>query len=398
MVLCIGLPVMMFNKKIIVYILSTMTRYIHKTALRSPHEKIERHMTWLEIFFDLIMAVMVIQLSDKLSSDMNIEDVVLCAALFIPTMWVWVSYTIFAARFDNNDVIHWLMTFIIMFAGVIMAIQIPSALESGANGFAIGFLISQISLLILYSRAFFSKSAPRAMLYLYMIGFGLATFCWFISLFVTVEKFWVWTLGMCIYLVTPWIGRKQILSKVPLNPIYIPERFGAFTMIIIGQLIASVVFGLEVANWHFNAVFTSLLGFILAALIWGQYYHFIQTADYTCSLGSGQPYIYLHIPLIISMIIMGACVQELIKNSILVQSNVYGIFCFAIILYLLAFYLLHYLTVTGRKLPTVSYMIVISSILLLFTAYPFSPAFLMLGIVIVFTGLMIVNHVNRVKI
>ncbi len=375
-----------------------MTRYIRKTALRSPHEKIERHMTWLEIFFDLIMAVMVIQLSDKLSSDISIKGVVLCAALFIPTMWVWVSYTIFAARFDNNDVIHWVMTFIIMFAGVIMAIQIPTALESGANGFAIGFLISQICLLILYSRAFFSKSAPRPMLYLYMVGFGLATFCWFISLFMTVEKFWFWALGMFIYLVTPWIGRKNILSKVPLNPIYIPERFGAFTMIIIGQLIASIVFGLEVANWHFNAVFTSLMGFILAALIWGQYYHFIQTADYTCSLGSGQPYIYHHIPLIISMIIMGACVQELIKNSTLVQGNVYDVFCFAITLYLLSFYSLHYLTISDRKLPTVSYVIAMSCILFIFFAYHFLPAFLMLGVVIIFTGLMIANHLNRVKI
>ncbi|MGA2655468.1 MAG: low temperature requirement protein A [Gammaproteobacteria bacterium] len=372
-----------------------MSRYIHKTTLRTPHEKLERHMTWLEIFFDLIMAVVVIQLSDKLSANLSVQGVIESAALFIPTMWVWVSYTIFAARFDNNDVIHWLMTFIIMFAGVIMAIQIPSAFEAGANGFALGFLLSQITLLLLYSRAFFEQSTPRNMLYLYMIGFGLATLCWFISLFVTTEKFWFWFLGMLIYLITPWIGRKHILSKVPLNPIYIPERFGAFTMIIIGQLVASVVFGLEVANWHLNAVLTSIMSFIFAALIWGQYYRFIQTADYTCSLGSGQPYIYHHIPMIISMIIMGACVQELIKNSTFAQGEVYSIFCFAIILYLLSFYSLYYLTLIDRKLPTISYLIAIIGILFLFFTYHFTPAFLMLGLVIVFSGLMMVNQINR---
>src|ERR1700730_12490264 len=129
-----------------------MARFIRPIRLRLPSDEIERHATWLEIFFDLIFAVIVVQLSDRLLNNLTAVGILQCAALFIPVMWTWASYTVFAARFDNDDGIHWLMTFVTMFAGVIMAIQIPTALEKGVTGFAIGFLIAQISLLLLYSR------------------------------------------------------------------------------------------------------------------------------------------------------------------------------------------------------------------------------------------------------
>ena len=129
-----------------------MLRFIRPTSLRLPDEKRERHTTWLEIFFDLIFAVIVVQLSDRLSNNFTLTGLLQCSALLLPSMWTWVSYTVFAARFDNNDGIHWLMTFVIMFAGAVMAIHIPTALENGGMGFSIGFIISQISLLFLYLR------------------------------------------------------------------------------------------------------------------------------------------------------------------------------------------------------------------------------------------------------
>src|SRR5437868_6819819 len=100
-----------------------MSRLIRPTKLRLPNEEIERHTTWLEIFFDLIFAVIVIQLSDRLSNNLTLIGVIQCAALFFPSLWTWMSYNVFAARFDNNDAIHWFMTFVIMFAGAVMAIQ-----------------------------------------------------------------------------------------------------------------------------------------------------------------------------------------------------------------------------------------------------------------------------------
>lgn len=366
---------------------------IRPASLRLPNEELERHTTWLEIFFDLIFAVIMIQLSDRLLHHLSVIGILECAALFMPVMWTWASYTVFAARFDNNDFIHWVMTFVIMFAGIIMAIQIPVALEKGATGFSIGFLIAQISLLVLYSRTIYDNLTPKNITMLYMIGFGLGGICWIISLFFEPPiKFMLWILGMCFYLLTPWLGKKRILAQAPLDTIYIPERFGSFTIIILGQIIASVVFGLESASWYPSSVITSIMAFILAILIWVQYYRFTQIADYKCTLGSGQSYIYTHIPLIISMIIIGVSAEDFITKPTLIHENVNSIFCFAIILYLSSFYLLQYIAIRQFKIRGLVYLGGITAILFLFFLYPLSAMLTMSGIVIIFMVLFAIQY------
>ncbi len=369
-----------------------MSRFIHSTSLRLPDNSIERHTTWLEIFFDLIAAIIVVQISDRLSNNLTPLGIFYCIALFIPTFWMWVSYTIFAARFDNNDAIHWGMTFVTMFAGVIMAIQIPTALEEGANVFAIGFIISQIALILLYTRAFFDKSTPKSITLFYLSCFSIAITCWIISLFFPpLIKFSLWALGMSIYLIMPWIGRKRILSKAPLDTVYVPERFGAFTIIILGQTIAAVVFGLESASWHPTAIITSMMAFILATLIWGQYYRFIRRADYKCTFGSGQPYIYAHIPLIIGLIIIGVCAKEFIIGSTHIEEYISHLFCLAIILYLSSFLLLQYITIRKFKMRGLSYLGGITALLLLFFVYPLSPVLLISGVALIFLALLAIQ-------
>lgn len=370
-----------------------MSRFIQTASLRLPNEEIERHASWLEIFFDLIFAVIITQISSRLTHHLNLTGILQCSALFIPVMWTWASYTVFAARFDNNDSIHWLMTFVIMFAGVIMAIQIPNALEEGAFGFSIGFIIGQAVLLLLYARTIYDHSTSKKMTLFYITGFGIGGAFWLISIFFDPAiKFILWATGMIIYLIVPWIGKKHILSKVPLDTIYIPERFGAFTIIILGQIIASVVFGLESSNWNTASLITSIMAFILAILIWGQYYRFIKIADYKCTLGSGQPYIYSHIPLIISLIIIGSCAEFFIKKSLVIEQNVNYIFCFAIILYLTSFYVLQYITIMRFKIRGLSYFGGVSAILLLFFFYPLPPVMILLGVIIIFMLLFAIQY------
>lgn len=343
-----------------------MSNFIRSASLRTPNETIERHATWLEIFFDLIFAIIVTQLSARLTHHLNLSGILECSALFIPVMWMWASYTVFAARFDNNDSIHWLMTFVIMFAGVIMAVQIPNALNDKSFGFSIGFLIGQGFLLLLYIRTIQDNLTPKSVTTLYIVGFGLGWCFWLISLFVGPPvKFILWTIGMMIYLLVPWLGKKRILSSVPLDPIYIPERFGAFTIIVLGQIIASVVFGLESTNMHSASLEAGVVAFILAIIIWCQYYRFTRVADYKCTLGSGQPYIYGHIPLIISLIIIGSCAEIFIKEPMIVNTYVNGVFCFALGLYLSSFYLLQYIAIKKMKIRAWSYLGGIAAILIL---------------------------------
>lgn len=376
-----------------------MSQLIRPAVLRKPDGNIERHSTWLELFFDLVFVVIITELGTRLSHQFTYLGALQCCALFIPVMWTWNSYTVFAARFDNNDVVHWILTFVIMFAGIIMAIQIPVALESGALGFSIGFLIAECSLLLLYARVFFDDSTPKNMAWLYLLGYGSGAFLWIVSLFFAVPtKFIFWFFGMLIYLAIPWLGRRRILSRVPLDTVYIPERFGLFTIIVVGQTIASVVVGLKLAHWNFYAIVTSIMAFILAIIIWGQYYRFTKVADYKCTLSSGQPYIYLHVPLIIGMIIMGVGAEYFIKNPLELNQQIKNIFAGATITYLTSFYWLQYLTIYKIKIRVLSYLFGIVAILILFLSNYFPPYLALSGLVAIFTLLFSIQYVLGTKI
>jgi low temperature requirement protein LtrA len=363
-----------------------MPRFIRPTALRLPNET-ERHATWLELFFDLVFVVIITELATRLFQHFTYLGILQCGALFIPVLWTWVSYTVFAARFDNDDIVHWIMTFVIMFAGVIMAIQIPVALEGGSLGFTIGFLLAHLSLRLLYCRAIPESSTQKNLLILYMCGFGLGDISWIVSLFFSPPtKFILWALGMFFYLATPLIGKKRILSKVPLNTVYIPERFGLFTIIVMGQTIASVVFGLGYAHWSFDSFVTAVMSFILAIIIWGQYYRFTKIADYKCTLNSGQTYIYTHIPLIFSLIVMGVCAELLIITPNKVSEHVNTLFAIATVAYLTSFYLLQYLTIRKFKIRGISYVVGVIAILLLLL-FKSVPTVAMSGLVFIFAML-----------
>lgn len=370
---------------------------IPKASLRLPDKEIERHATWLEIFFDLIFAVIVIQLSAKLMHDLNWHGILQTSLLFIPIMWTWASYTVFAARFDNNDIIHWIMTFAIMLAGVVMATQIGNALENGALGFSIGFIIGQFALYLLYLRAESERLIPKKIAHFYLYGFGPGLIFWIISLFFQAPlKFVFWAIGMFIYLIIPWVGKRSVLSKAPLHSIYIPERFGAFTIIILGQIIASVVFGVEYTHWSFYSALTSIMAFILAIIIFCQYYRLNQTANYKCSLSSGQPFIYTHIPLIIGLIIMGVCAEIIIRKPLTVDVNVNIFFCFASILYLLSFYLLQRITLTKFKMGRGLTICAIAILILIFFLH-FLPLFsMMLCWLVIFAAIFALQIKRRI--
>lgn len=197
---------------------------------------------------------------------------------------------------------------------------------------------------------------------------------------------------MGIYLATPWIGRKRILSHMPLHPVYIPERFGAFTIIILGQTIASVVFGLESAHWRLSSVVSGIFAFILAISIWGQYYRFTQLANYKCSLSSGQPYIYGHIPLIMSLVIIGVCVEDLIKNIHEIHENVYIILCFSAILWLTSFYFLQYIALVKFKIRGITCLGGIMALLILFFFHPLPPVLIIFGLATIFVTLFCIQY------
>lgn len=79
-------------------------------------EEHERHATALELFFDLVFVVAIAQLSHELVVDHGVGGFLRFGALFVPVDVAWQGFSIYADRFDTDDLVFRLAMFAAMLA------------------------------------------------------------------------------------------------------------------------------------------------------------------------------------------------------------------------------------------------------------------------------------------
>lgn len=274
----------------------------------------ERHATWLELFFDLVFVAAITMVSSQLRMQSTVTGVLGYLGLFVPICWAWLGHMVYSNRFATEDRVHHGLTFVIMLAALVMAVQVPQIGANGGQAFALAYCTARACLLMLYWRVRHRPYA-QALSHLYLWGFGLGLLVWLVSLFVPPPARYVcWVVGSAIDLVTPWVGR-TILQRWPLNVSHLPERMGLFVLIVLGESVVSIVDGLRDVVWAIAPVLVAILAFGIAACIWWLYFSFLKVVKLECSLGSGQPYLYSHWPFVLGVTALAAGVEPAIRES-----------------------------------------------------------------------------------
>jgi low temperature requirement protein LtrA len=331
-----------------------ISRLLRPPRLRTAEEGGElRHATWIELFYDLVFVVAVAALSGRLHDDDSLAGILLFAGLFVPVWWAWVGHTIYAARFDTDDLVHRLATAAMMLAAAAMAVQIPTALEDGSVGFAAAYVGARVILVLLYLGARFSVPEARGVTTLYIAGFTLGAGLWAISILMPPPaRYALWAAGLAVDFATPWIGRLQgVLRRFPLDTSHLPERFGLFTIIVLGETILGVVGGMSEVRWQAASVVTATLAFVVAVCIWWIYFTFVEEAPFAGNLGSGQPYIYSHLPIVVAVAVVGVGMRHAIVEALhpTLEPQTLRLIGVGVVLWLLSFLILQLANV--RNLP-----------------------------------------------
>ena len=114
---------------------TTRRPWLRPPQLRTLDDQGERHATWLELFFDLVFVISIAEVVHTLEDYRSLGDLLGTAGLFVAVWWAWVGYTVYADRFDTDDVLHR----VLVLAGMLAVIAWPSAsraLHGGAAQFA----------------------------------------------------------------------------------------------------------------------------------------------------------------------------------------------------------------------------------------------------------------------
>jgi low temperature requirement protein LtrA len=280
----------------------------------------ERHATWLELFYDLLFAAVVAQLTFDLSQDLSRFGVLTFVVLGVPVWWAWVGQSFYATRFDTDDLGHRLFIIAQMFAVAAMAVNVHAGLGHSSAGFALSYAAVRFILVGEYWGAHVWVPVARSLTRRFSLGFGLAAAIWLVSAWVpTPFRFYLWGLGLLIDFATPLTAGKKLHSKLAPHATHLPERFALFILIVLGEAIAGVVMGLTKHDWNVQSGLTAALGLSLAFSLWWIYFDNIDGAAIRAAQTRGriwlyQGWLYAHLPLVIGLAASAVGVQYAIVS------------------------------------------------------------------------------------
>jgi len=110
---------------------------------------------------------------------------------------------------------------------------------------------------------------PRELTIRYAIGFGFAAAIWIASALAPVpQRYWLWTTALIVDFTVPWLAAKHSVNFPP-DAAHFPERFGLFTIILLGEFVASVMRGIESQKtWSVAAASTAFTSMAFAFALW----------------------------------------------------------------------------------------------------------------------------------
>ncbi|AFY44287.1 low temperature requirement protein A [Nostoc sp. PCC 7107] len=299
-----------------------MTNFLQPPRLRIGEEDSaeERRATWLELFYDLVFVVAVSQVAHNLKEDISLSGLLGFVVLFIPIWWSWIGTTFYANRFDSDDVVHRLLVGVQMLTAAGMAVNIHHGLGESSSGFALAYALGRAVLVVEYVRAGIHIPSARPLTTRYAIGFAIASLIWLGSAFFPIPwRFGLWGVGIVIDFGTPLTARKHQIGLLP-HASHLPERFGLFTIIVLGEAIIAVVNGVSAQKWQVLTVISAIFGLMIAFSWWWVYFDNlggtpIETARTKGKVGTVNIWLYTHLPLVIGIAATGVGVEEILVSQ-----------------------------------------------------------------------------------
>ncbi|WP_243696947.1 low temperature requirement protein A [Labedella endophytica] len=247
---------------------------------RDPSEP-HRAASGLELFFDLVFVVSVSIASQNLhhfeTEGRIVSGVGPYLMVFFAIWWAWMNFTWFASAFDTDDWLYRVTTIVQMAGALVVAAGAGPAMERGDFGLVVlGYIVMRLAMVIQWLRAAAGSPEFRATALRYAVGIAGVQALWVLWWLTDVDG--LQYLGFIVLaaaeLAIPvWAQRAGF---TPSHPHHITERYGLFTLILLGESILASANAIIDAIDHSDALAPLLTiavtGLILASGMWWVYF------------------------------------------------------------------------------------------------------------------------------
>lgn len=280
-------------------------------------QETERRVSWLELFYDLVFVVVIAEVAHYLSGHLSLEGIAGYLLLFAAVWWAWIGGTFYNERFETQDISYRLITFCQMVPVAAMAIFAYNGLGTTSVQFILSYVAVRIVIVCMWVRAGWHVPRFRPVSRRYTIGFSTSIALLLISTQITPPlRFMLWAVALLLDLFTPAFTATYQTQLPRFSTSKLPERFGLFVLIVLGEAIVGVISG--VAAKEDLTLVTGIalaLGMALAFGLWWIYFDFIARRPFRAGFWWSVGWNYGHLPLVMSIAAIGAGLITLLESE-----------------------------------------------------------------------------------
>ncbi|NXY95844.1 low temperature requirement protein A [Streptomyces sp. BR123] len=296
--------------------------YVPMTA----RDRDERHRsaTALELFFDLCFVVAVAQAGRQLVHALAEDHVGAGVSgylyVFFGVWWAWMNFTWFASAYDVDDVPYRIATLVQISGVLVYSAGIPQAFNDNDWTVAvIGYVVMRLAQTVQWLRAAAGESGgARRCALTYAIGLVICQAGWVALLWAPeASQRWLFLVLVAAELLVPVIAERG--RQTPWHPHHIAERYGLFTIIVLGETIAASTVAVQSAIAEHEALDVLLPiaggGLLLVFSAWWIYFA-APAHDLLRNNRQAIPWGYGHYLIFASAAAIGAGIEVAIEYSV----------------------------------------------------------------------------------
>jgi low temperature requirement protein LtrA len=164
---------------------------------------------------------------------------------FFAIFWAWLNFAWFNSAYDNDDVVHRVLSLMQILGSLVLAAGIPRLFEGDFTVVIAGYVVMRAALVVMWLRVSVGHPERRATALGYVFGLIAVQIAWVVALLATDGELGVWlflALALADFAV-PMAAESA--GRTPWHPHHIAERYGLLFLIVLGETILSVTLALQ---------------------------------------------------------------------------------------------------------------------------------------------------------
>lgn len=196
--------------------------------------------------------------------------------VFFAIWWAWMNFTWFASAFDTDDVLYRLMVLVQMSGALVLAAGVPAGFDrADFTVITIGYTIMRVGMISLWVRSAVEHPPLRTTSLLFAGGLAVVQILWILRLLLPPAAGIVAFFVLVICEIAVPVIAENIGGRTPWHPGHIADRYGGFTVIVLGEVILASSASIQQASsegFSGDLILIAIGGLITVFALWWLYF------------------------------------------------------------------------------------------------------------------------------